>query len=424
MTSTLNTEQLAAVEDILTFLSEPKEPGEPRFFLLQGSAGTGKTFTVKELTRRLRGRLIFSAPTNKAVRILKDTLTTDSYKPECRTIYSLLGLRLEANGEMKVLTEPEDPVDLTRYVAVIVDEASMVNQTLMQFIRTTSQEQGVAFIFLGDPAQLPPVKETSSEVWKTKRQASLQTVMRHDNQILALATALRKVVNHPAPRLTIESSNANGEGVWRCAEAEFDSRIIAAAEQGRFSTPNCAKAIAWRNSTVDSLNRRIRSCIFDNPTEFWLPDDRIILTEPARDIDGEVIATTDEEGRVERVEEEWHPEYGEFKIYRLRVTSDEGTPIILRVIHPDWQLYFAREVTRLAEEARGTPRKWKNFWAFKEAFHQVRHGYAITAHRSQGSTYEAAFVEWRDILINRNRQEAYRCLYVACTRPKKELYLG
>ena len=75
-------------------------------------------------------------------------------------------------------------------------------------------------------------------------------------------------------------------------------------------------------------------------------------------------------------------------------------------------------------EARVAPRKWGAFWEFKDAFHKLRHSYAITAHRSQGSTYNAAFVNWQDILLNRNKPEAMRCLYVACSRPKKELYLG
>jgi exodeoxyribonuclease-5 len=94
------------------------------------------------------------------------------------------------------------------------------------------------------------------------------------------------------------------------------------------------------------------------------------------------------------------------------------------VLHEDYEKLHANKVEELAQAARADHRKWGAFWAFKEAFHKVRHSYAITAHRAQGSTYEAVFVDWRDILTNRNRGEAFRCLYVACTRPKKELYLG
>ena len=67
---------------------------------------------------------------------------------------------------------------------------------------------------------------------------------------------------------------------------------------------------------------------------------------------------------------------------------------------------------------------WSKFWTLKEAFHNVRHGYATTAPRSQGSTYETSFVDWRDILANRNPTEARRCLYVAFTRAKYRVFLN
>jgi exodeoxyribonuclease-5 len=422
ISSPLTLEQGTALELMLKFLQNPDQ----QFFLLSGYAGTGKTFCIQHLVPLVRGRLIFTAPTNKATKVLRDTITNDAYKPECRTIYSLLGLRLEANGEVKELAEPEDPLDLTQYRAVIVDEASMVNSNLFNFITRVAGAQKVKFIFMGDPAQLPPVGESKSPIWVSANAvAELHHVMRHDNQILALATAIRKIVDHPAPKLKIESSNADGEGVWRLAEGEFEARIMESADRGRFSQPNIAKAIAWRNATVDTLNRRIRERIFDNSASSpWLVDDRVLLMEPAKDLSGEIAGTTDDEGRVTRVEPDWHPEWREFKIWRINVTTDDNRPIILRVLHEDCLRMHTEKVEQLAQAARLDRRKWGTFWEFKEAFHKLRHGYAITAHRAQGSTYEAAFVDWKDILLNRNRSEAYRCLYVACTRPKKELYLG
>lgn len=421
-TSTLNAEQSAAIAAMKDFILEPSA----RFFLLSGFAGTGKTYCIRHLIREVKGRLIFTAPTNKATKVLRDTLTTAEYKPETRTIYSLLGLRLEANGEVKELTVPEDPLDLSEYRAVVVDEASMVNAKLFSFIRQTAEGQKVKFIFMGDAAQLPPVGEIRSPVWdRHDASATLSKVMRYDNQILAMATAIRSQVDHPAPQFRRASDNANGEGVWNCQEGEFERRLLDAAGQGRFSQPNCAKAIAWRNVTVDNLNRRIRQRIFDNAfSSPWLPDDRIILLEPAKDPQGESIGTTDDEGRVTRVESEWHPVWGEFKVWRLSVTTDDNRVIVLRTLDESFRQAFETKVEALAQAARSDRRKWGMFWKFKEDFHKVRHSYAITAHRAQGSTYEAAFVDWRDILANRNRAEAFRCLYVACTRPKHELYLG
>lgn len=419
----LNEEQAEAVGKMLEFL---KTPGE-YFYLLEGYAGTGKTFSIQELIKLSKGRMIFTAPTNKATRVLRDTLTTKDYKPECRTIYSLLGLRLEPNGEVKELTVPEDPVDLAQYRAVVVDEGSMVNQVLMHHIKKAVKEQKIKFIFMGDPAQLPPVKEKGSPIWTLRDglASKLERVMRHDNQILTLATALRKVVDHPAPRITLESSNDTNGGVWRCSGEEFDRRLMEAASLGRFSRPGEAKAIAWRNVIVDTMNKRIRHRIFDSAaaTTPWLVSDRVILTEPAKDLDDNIIGSTDDEGTITRVQEDWHPVWGEFKIWVLNVTTDDNRPITLRVLHEDHRSAFIRKSEGLAAMARADRKRWHLFWEFKESFHSVRHAYAITAHRSQGSTYEAAFVSWRDILLNQNKQEAFRCLYVACTRPKKELYL-
>ena len=187
----LNLEQGTAIEKIESFLRDPSQ----QFFLLAGSAGTGKTHCMKALVERIRGKLVFTAPTNKATKVLREALTTDSYKPDCRTIYSLLALRLEANGEIKELTVPEDPVDLMSYRAIIVDEASMINQALFRFIKQVANEQNLKFIFLGDFCQLPSVKESRSEVWNNANAvAELSRVMRHDNAILRLATHLRGLV--------------------------------------------------------------------------------------------------------------------------------------------------------------------------------------------------------------------------------------
>ena len=136
------------------------------------------------------------------------------------------------------------------------------------------------------------------------------------------------------------------------------------------------------------------------------------------------MASTDDEGEVTRVDEEWHAVHGSFKIYRIAITLDDNRPVIARVLHPDSFADYQRKLDDLSAIARSNSRKWRDFWDFKDAFHQLKYAYAITAHRAQGSTYDTAFVYWQDILLNRNRQEAYRCLYVACTRPSRCLILS
>lgn len=419
----LNEDQASAIEAILKWRQEDGAP----FFVLRGYAGTGKTYCVKALAEAKKlGRLVFTAPTNKATKVLRETLTTPNYRPECCTIYSLLGLRLEASGEVRELSardKDDDSLDLDAYDIVIVDEGSMVNQTIMAYIKQAAEEFNVKFLFMGDPAQLPPVKELTSPIWRLDSGATLTKVMRYDNTILDLATRIRNVVDHPAPSVRLLSANDGLEGVWRYAGTDFEMAICQAASVGDFQKVNHTKVIAWRNVTVDKYNKLARAVIFGSEAETWLPTDRLIVTGPCKDLEDNKIANTDDEGEVLRAAPGWHPLAGDVKIWNLTVSFDGGRTVSLRALHEDGQAQYDKRVEELASAARADKRRWKAFWEYKEMFHGVRHAYALTAHRSQGSTYEAVFVDAGDILINKNRQEAFRCLYVACTRAKKRLVI-
>lgn len=392
-------------------------------FVLRGYAGTGKTFLTQALAERFKGRIVFTAPTNKAVRVLRTTITTKEYRPECRTIYSLLGLRLEPSGEVRELAKPEEEIDLGAYRLVVLDEGSMVNGMLKMYLEQAANSFGFLVLILGDPAQLPPVKELRSPVWDYPHGAQLTTVMRHDNQILTLATAVRKVVDHPAPTILLRSDNSGDQGVWKLSPRELEATIIASADRFRKATDS--KVIAWRNITVDAFNKLIRKELFGPLAAVpWNIEDRVIFTAPAKTLDDEPMASTDDEGEVTMVSEGWHPFHGEFKIFNVTIMLDDNRLVVARVLHPESEMAFARKVEQMAQTAREDKRKWKAFWEFKEVFHGLRHAYAITAHRAQGSTYERVFVDYKDILLNQNRQEAYRCLYVAFSRAKRELYMG
>lgn len=420
----LNPDQSKAIAAIMDWLVNSNSP----YFLLSGAAGTGKTFTVQDLVNQIDGKIAFTAPTNKATKVLRSALTSDEYKPICRTIYSLLGLRMEANGAVKQLSAPEDPVDLSSIKLVVVDEASMVNKTLMREIEKASNNYGrLRFLFMGDKNQLPPVNEKASLVWSLPlARAELKQVMRFDNQILTLARRIEKLVDHPAPSIKLENDNDEIEGVWHLPHNTFRQALIKAARQEDFSdSSKLVKAIAWRNATVAGLNEITRGQIFDNANENrWMVGDRIILTGPAADLDGRNIGCTDDEGTVEKVEITFHPIYQEFMCYQLSVITDENKRISLWILHEQSDLQFRIKQNQMAGEAKLAGRKWKDYWAFVDSFHKVQYGYAITAHRAQGSTYDSCYVVWNDILLNRNRGEAFRCLYVAATRPKKKLILG
>ena len=57
------------------------------------------------------------------------------------------------------------------------------------------------------------------------------------------------------------------------------------------------------------------------------------------------------------------------------------------------------------------------------------YGFAITSHKSQGSTYDTSLIDVNDIVFDKygnlysNIEEVNRRLYVACSRARNKLYL-
>lgn len=417
---TLNPDQQQAVTDLIAFLGDP-DPNVSTF-VLKGYAGVGKTFIMKEVLARMtpgaQSRCAFTTPTNKAAKVLR------AVTGRACTIYSLLGLRIEKNGELKELVGGEK-ADLSDLDVVFLDEASMVNRFLCTLLLNVAAEHHLKIVFMGDPGQLPPVGESDSPVWKLERGTLLTKVMRHDNQILELVTRIREQITSWTPSIDIKSNHSETEGVWKCTKATFKQAMMVAAEKGAFSDGSKCKAIAWRNVRVDEYNELIRRSIFGAIAipGYYLPGDRIVATAPLKRGEDQLMAT-DDEAIVEGAIDTQHPLEPKYKAIELKCRTETNQLVRLLVLHPESKAAFDNDCQALAHDAKATPRLWKKFWNLKELFHEIKYAYAITAHRSQGSTYETVFVDYQDILYNRNRKEAFQCLYVACSRPTTKLVLA
>jgi len=54
---------------------------------------------------------------------------------------------------------------------------------------------------------------------------------------------------------------------------------------------------------------------------------------------------------------------------------------------------------------------------------EVDYGYALTVHKSQGSTYDDVYIEYNNILSNTNTSEKNKLLYTAITRCSNKLHV-
>ena len=384
------------------------------FFVLKGFAGTGKSFMMKKLLE-LNLNLYFSAPTNKATAVLEAFIGE-----ACKTTYSLLGLRMEAEDDKLVLKVKSLPKDMGVNPILVIDEAGMIPKVVADIIKMVCKSKGWRAILVGDPAQLNPIGEERSEVWDfapKKWRVLLREVKRFDNQLLKLSIAIRdRMKNEEYESPIVDDHDADG-GIHVLPSRRSMLGLI-----GKLTLEDwdSHKVVCWRNRTVDQYNKYIRNGLgFSKQYEIG---ERILLASPL--VSGQsILAHTDEEFTVISVEDRnfSYPEgtlachslaLKDFE-YRFYVPKDEG----------ELQRLLNMRVSQI-HAASGYEKKkmWGDFWDLKNTFQSIRYGYALTCHRLQGSTVTNIFVDQSDILANPNALESFRCLYVAATRPQKHLF--
>ena len=101
------------------------------------------------------------------------------------TIHQFLGLKLVKRQGEKVLEKGASDFALLNYfsgkqVVVFVDECSMINEALWNFLVQETQRSYLApkFVLMGDPFQLNPVNEGRSPSFKVTNKIILNQVVR------------------------------------------------------------------------------------------------------------------------------------------------------------------------------------------------------------------------------------------------------
>lgn len=140
-----------------------------QFIGIYGFAGTGKTsmicILIKYLleTNQINNPAIV-APTNKAVMVLEDKMESDELlNVKVCTLHRLFGYRPKYNKEGKIVFSIMSLNGVKKHDVVIIDECSMIGLSIaIDIFSVIKKNPHIKFIFIGDPAQLPPVNEISS----------------------------------------------------------------------------------------------------------------------------------------------------------------------------------------------------------------------------------------------------------------------
>lgn len=430
---TLNAEQTEALDKLSSF-SESKN-----FFVLKGYAGTGKSTVIAEWVKRMttrpdnlpegkiwrRPNICLTAPTNKASNVLSDKASEIKLAVECSTIHSLLNLRMVWQKDKQVLvpSRSDDGTGFEDYDYVVIDECSMINEELLQYILDAQEFAGNKVIFMGDPCQLPPVKEKESASFTiVKEPMELTQVMRQadGSNILPLSLYLRDLIiaggkAYPSKIFTF----VDGKTVdYKPAKDNLDD-ILDWMEATHYDDAWDTRHIAWTNRVVDSWNDMIRDRIYGSDRDEWMADENIVTTSPVLDpVESRVVYSTDTmltiRGNISESSLDGVP------VWKIPVKSEQGKRFILRVVQKRGQKTYADKKAALLQEAKSN-KAWRPFYAFCESFNSIKPAHSMTAHRSQGSTFDEVYVSLDNILQNPRRKESLQCLYVAATRPRTRL---
>lgn len=469
--STLNftNDQLNAYNGLIEFINSPYEENDYKRALV-GAAGTGKTYLVKALIKNCRysySTIGLSAPTHKACRVLHESIGITNIKPN--TLQSDLGLRLNFDvDKFDYNNPPFDPkgrVKIGDYKLYIVDEASMINKQLCMFLEKTCKNNNCKIIYIGDSSQLAPVNEKYSYAFNNIKLFTLNQIVRQgeDNPISYLLDLLRFDIKHRSftfleyiTKNRINFNEDNTKGYKVCTSQEFDNIVYNNFnDEALTNNIDFAKIIGYTNNNVSNWNKFVRNAIIkDADKSVITKNDLIISYITIVNQFNECIIKNSEEYILKDVVNYVHPKY-QLKGFMIRFTAIHGgyntTPLFV-VDHKDignMMLYvkISNELITTAKTAntRLRSQKWKEYYDFKENCllltniissdgkilfsRDLDYGFALTAHKSQGSTFDTTFVDVNDIVFDKygqpytDAEEINRRLYVSCSRAKNKLYL-
>jgi ATP-dependent exoDNAse (exonuclease V) alpha subunit len=457
-------------------------------FILKGYAGVGKTFLINVLARELKHQerqFFLIAPTGRAARVLSAKTGFST-----ATIHSFI---YAGADESRLLEEIKEPAPLNFSLkkcnhesdaVYIIDEASMIADSggageflnfgsgqlladLFEYIellpgkRTEKNERKI--IFVGDPAQLPPVKQDFSVALSPEylddnydiysEEFTITEVVRQaaDNPILQVATGIRNAITKEDysfhPFLTarpMEIKPYDFLGNWkRAVDNDSEENVI---------------VIAHTNKTALRYNQMIRSVKYGRDIQDIKVGDRLLVTNNNRFyglLNGDIVEVVSIDSGIETIDAQGFELIGKsislsFQDITVAYTDIYGDEIeaqckiVLTLLNSNAaaltrEEYYAMKYIGMQKNTVKAPTKQlkkKNLQKYLEALVkyeeaitnnpyinalQVKFGYAVTCHKAQGGEWKHVFLDFSTFMDLRTL-EYFRWAYTAITRAKERLY--
>lgn len=432
----LNDQQKSALYELEKFIEDYGTE-----ITLSGYAGTGKSTIIgifsKWLDHRIgRGNIVYTAPTHRANVITKQ----NNPNANVYTLSALFGFTPDTDIAMEQgsldLRELEfrskNQVKYEPGQLIIIDEASMVQDGLYEYIQKIVAKDGVSVIYVGDSAQLRPVKSDHiSKVFTSDGvpQITLTKVERTgDNPILKEATRLRQ-----GEGLSYQTDiNDKGQGVLYTSDAAvIDENLKQIVSSEEFNAdPLHFRVLTATNAAVSAYNSKIRSLRYGKFAKPFVKGDIIMgYSNKLRKPDGSYKLVNSGDYVIQNITDttvKFKTDKGdiEFKAFKLSIRPTGSTIMddfqitVIDKNEPDSKLFeiveYKDRLWRMAKEAKQDKQISKYRDLVQMAFNidnelnitknlednqgrlkirkAIDYGYAQTVWKSQGSTYSKVLI--------------------------------
>ena len=440
-----------ALQQLAQYVVDPKPNS---LFLLKGFAGTGKTTIISSLVKNLwkiKRAGILLAPTGRAAKVI--SLYSNQ---EAQTIHKKIYFPKKTGGAgVQFVLQPNKH----KNAVFIVDEASMIpdedqdsklfeNKGLLSdLIQYVDSGVNCQLIFIGDTAQLPPVKldlspalmeQTLGEDYdKTVTHIELTEVVRQseESDILLNATRIREALAEEFYE-SFKFKLSNKKDLIRLIDGD---EILDAIQDSYDNLGHEETSIIVRsNKRANQYNQQIRSRILFQEEEISPGDYLMVVknnyfwvkptSEAGFIANGDIVKVLE----IHAIKELYGFRFAEVKVQMVDYPKMPAfdTVVILDTLESHTPSLTYEDSNKLYQEVmkdyEEETSKYKKFLKVKnnKFFNalQIKFSYAMTCHKSQGGQWKTIFIE-QPYLPNGIDKDYLRWLYTAVTRASDKLYL-
>ena len=348
---------------------------------------------------------------------------------EVKTVAQLLGQQPELNEETgeEEFTSSGD-AEFDDYDVIIIDEFSMINRSnFEEIVRAIASTINTKVIFVGDEAQLPPVKEQQPMVAVSEiidDTAVLNEVVRYEGEIAVVAEQIRSEDKYTRRIYPFSSSEdrtivCQPRLEWLETVTEYFQ-----AENCKLN-PDYARLLVWRNKTAGNANRFVRSRLWGKDAPIFVPGDRLIARKPLFRIRpgqkgknrwGILINNSEECSIVEQPTiKQLSFDKIAYQYCSVPVKTDAGFEVNLSVLTEQSERLRDEKIKDYVEK-----KQWNKYFDLSRTFDDVTYAYSLTVHKAQGSSIDYVFLDTEDMQGCPNLQ---KMLYTALTRAKVRVYV-